>query len=425
VAQAIRTIFALLLAAGVLICGNGLQNTLISVRADIEGFPLLLIGLLTSAYFVGFIAGCYRTPALVSAVGHIRTFTALASLASASALAHVIVVEPAVWIALRCVTGFAMAGLYMIIESWINEKSTNANRGQVLSVYRIVDLAGTTVGNGLLALADPASFVLFAVISILVSLSLVPVALTTAIAPQPIATARLDVGKLFAVSPLAAVGSLSVGLANGAFWSVGPVWVQRIGFDVAAVAGFVSAVVIGGALVQWPFGWASDRTDRRYVIILVAAGCVAAAGFLALRPPAGEAALIAGAVAFGVAAMPLFGLCIAHANDRAKPDEYLETNGGLLLMYGAGAVVGPLTATGLMTAYGPAALFLFIAGVYAVLALFGVLRTGVRRGARAADKETWSPVPRTTPAVFELSSAPDETEADGEAAPEAPEPRPA
>ncbi|MEL6363666.1 MAG: MFS transporter [Pseudomonadota bacterium] len=215
--HAVRSLAALILAAAILICGNGLQNTLLAVRANLEGFPFWQIGLLTSAYFVGFIAGCQQTPAIVRSAGHIRAFTALASIASASALAHAIAVDSVVWVGLRVITGFSLAGVQMIIESWINEKTPNEARGKVLASYRIVDLGATMAGQGLLAVASPEGFILFAIISILISLSLVPVALTKSSAPQPIAEAKLDLKKLTAVSPLAAFGSFAVGAANGAF----------------------------------------------------------------------------------------------------------------------------------------------------------------------------------------------------------------
>lgn len=400
--QAVRTIAALVLAAAILICGNGLQNTLLAVRANIEGFPLWQIGLLTSAYFVGFIAGCRQTPGIVRRVGHIRAFTALASLASASALAHAIAVEAPIWVGLRIITGFALAGLQMIIESWINEKTTNEARGKVLASYRIVDLGATMAGQALLTLADPAGFVLFAIISILISISLVPVALTTSVAPRPITEAKLDIRKLVAVSPVAAFGSLAVGAANGAFWSVGPVYVQSVGYDVSVVATFVSAVVLGGAVAQWPLGFISDAVDRRIVIIAVAGLCAGAGVFLSSFGGTGFAMLMVGAIAFGLFAMPLFGLCIAHANDRAEPDEYLETNGGLFLLYGVGSVGGPLAGAALMMQFGAPTLFLYTSVIYAALAVFGAFRTVARRGVPTDEREPFVAVPRTSPTVFEI-----------------------
>jgi len=176
--KSIAGIAALLIATAILISGNGLQGTLLPVRANLEAFPAGLIGTMMSGYFVGFILGCRTVPALIQRVGHIRVFLALASVASASTLLHVLFVNVWLWALLRAVTGFCFAGLSMVLESWINERVTNENRGRILSVYRMVDLGALTLGNLLLGTANPAGFELFALVSILVSLALVPVALT-------------------------------------------------------------------------------------------------------------------------------------------------------------------------------------------------------------------------------------------------------
>ena len=400
--QAIMTIAALLLAVAILISGNGLQNTLLAIRGNLEGFPIVFIGMLTSGYFVGYIAGCRIAPIMVARVGHIRTFTALASIASASALAHALVVDIPAWLVLRIITGFALAGLQMIIESWINESATNKNRGQVLAIYRIVDLGGTTIGQVLLTLADPTGFTLFAITSILISLSLVPVALTTAVTPKPITQAKLDLRKLLRVSPLAVAGALAVGAANSVFWAVGPVWVQRVGFDVAIVATFVSAVVIAGALSQWPLGYASDKFDRRKVIVIVSTLTAASAAFLATLGPTSFYFLIGGAIGFGLVAMPMFGLCTAHANDRTEPGEYISTSAGLLLIYGIGAVIGPVAGPLLMEIGGPQMLFVYIAVCYSILSLFGIYRMTRRAAVAATEKAPFLHVPRTSPVAFEM-----------------------
>lgn len=416
--SAFTAIAALLLAGFFLVAGNGLQTTLIAIRGNLEGFPLWLIGGFVSAYFVGFIAGSRLTPVFVKRVGHIRTFTALASVASATALAHSLLVDSVFWLALRVITGFCLVGLQMIIESWINERATNQNRGQVLGVYRIIDLAANTVGQVMITLADPAGYVLFALISILISIALVPVALTTTAAPQPIATAQLNVPKLLRVSPLGAVGALSVGTANGAFWALGAVYVQRIGYDLTAVATFMSTVIIAGALAQWPMGLMSDRMDRRRVIILAAAGAACSAALIAILGSQSYLSLLIFGGAFGLFAMPIFGLSAAHANDFADADSFVEVAGGLFLLYGVGSIVGPLTVTVIMSLTTAAMFFVFIGCVYAALAGFGVFRMAQRAPVPAQDRPDYVPVPRTTPAVFELDPRAVGDDEQGAAAPE-------
>jgi len=403
VRQALLTIAALLIAAAILLAGNGLQNTLLAVRGNLEGFSLTAIGLLLSSFFVGFVAGCKLTPLFVKSVGHIRTFTALASIASAAALGHALFVDPAWWMVLRLITGVCIAGLNMIIESWINERAPSEKRGRILAIYRMVDFSALLIGQALLTLADPLGFVLFAVVSILISLALVPVALSTAVAPQPIKGAQLNIRKLWRISPVAAAGTLSCGAANGAFWALGPVFVQQVGYEIGAVATFMSAAILGGALGQWPLGAISDLVDRRRVIAAIAFGAVLASAAIALYGRVHLWTLLPAAVMFGAMSMPIFAISAALAHDRAAPGEYVETSGGLLLLYGVGAMIGPLVGARAMDWAGPQALFVYAGAVYVIYATFSLLEIRRRPPVPFEDMAPYAPVPRTTPAVFELA----------------------
>jgi MFS family permease len=410
--RAFAALSALLLAAAILLAGNGLQSTLIAVRGKLEGFPAPLIGLLMSAYFAGFVVGCRVNPTFIKSVGHIRTFVALASIASAATLAHALLVDAAAWAVMRAVTGFCFAGLIMIIESWINERATNADRGRILSVYRVIDLGALTVGNALLVTADPMSFELFAVVSILVSIALVPVALTRSPAPKPIQTARLDIPRLIAVSPVAAIGAPLSAFANGAFWAVGPVYALSLGYGTAAVAAFINAAVIGAALTQWPLGWASDRIDRR--MVMVGSSLFCSAGAMALAQFGDESALhlILLGAAVGAFMIPMFGLCAAHANDHAEPDSAVATNGGLLLLHGCGSAVGAAIGGIIISVFGANALFDYIALVYIVFAGFALYRITRRAPAPEAAKTPFVPAPtNAAPTVFEIAQEePEKTE---------------
>jgi len=410
--RSVSALTALLCAAALLYSGNGLQFTLLSVRANIEAFSTPLIGVMMSAYYAGFIAGCRVNPTFIKSVGHIRTFVALASLASAAALAHSLVVEVAAWSILRAISGFCFAGLAMVLESWINERADNENRGRILSVYRIVDLLALTAGNAMLALASPAQFQLFALVSILISIALVPVALTRSAAPKPVRTAHINIKKLYAVSPVAAAGVFLVGLANAGFWSVGPIFVQRSGYNADTVAIFMSTVIVGAAVAQWPIGWLSDKVDRRYVI--TGAGLAAAGAALGLSRYGGVSYsyLLIFAGFLGAFMLPMFGLSVAHANDQSAPEEAVETNGGLLLLHGCGSVGGAVAGAGMMSAFGPGSLFDFIAAVYILLSAYALYRITRRRGPAEADKSPFSPVPRSAaPTIFEIASEDPEDEA--------------
>jgi len=418
--RAVSAIAALLLAAAILLSGNGLQATLLSVRANIEGFPTTLIGALMAAYYAGFILGCRFNPAFIKSVGHIRTFVALASIASAAALVHPLVVNVLAWAILRAISGFCFAGLVMIIESWINERATNAVRGRILSVYRIVDLTATMAGNAMLATANPAGFELFALTSIFLSIALVPVALTRSAAPNPIGTARLDIPRLLRVSPVAAIGAPVIGLGNAAFWAVGPVYALRLGYDKSVIAAFMSAVIIGAASLQWPLGWLSDRIDRRLVMVGSSLLGAAAAALLAQFGGGSELLLLTFGALFGAFVIPMFGLIAAHANDHAKPGAAVETNGGLLLLHGGGSVIGATMGGLVISAFGPPALFDYIALVYLSFAAFCLFRILARAPVPEEEKTPFTPVPKNAaPTVFEIAREEDEEEKEsaGTAAP--------
>ncbi len=392
--SALLPIASLMLSAAILLMGNGLQTTLLSLRADLEGFDLTAVGLLLSFYYVGFILGCSTAPRFIRNVGHIRAFTAFASIASAAALLHVLMVNSWLWLPLRVITGFCFAALHMIIDSWINEKASNENRGKILAVYRFVDLVAIIGGQLLLVLASPASFALFAITSILISLALVPVALSTSSGPQPIKSAKLNLPKLYKLSPLAVIGVLTVGASNSAFWSIAPVYVQRLGFDVSVVAVFMTVAIMGGALVQVPLAMFSDQFDRRKTLVVLSFLAFCAGMGLFYFGDAGQGALLSAAFFYGFTALPLYGLCVAHANDHVEDGEFVETNGGLLLLFGLAAMVGPILAPQLITLFGPNALFAYTAAVNLSLVFFGIWRIMQRDPVEQTMDETFMPSPR-------------------------------
>ena len=400
--RAFLPLMALIVSAGILLAGNGLQGTLISVRADLEAFSLASIGFLMSSYFLGFISGCLVAPGLVARAGHIRAFAAFAAIAAATALIYALEVHLALWIFLRAITGFCFAGLYMIIESWINEKTGNEYRGRVLAVYRVVDFTALTIGQYLLIAADPADFALFSLVAILISLAIVPVTMTRVEGPRPPTQTKLNLSKIWRVSPLSAAGAFAVGLANGAFWAIAPVFVLRLGYETGMVASFMSAAIIASALAQWPVGLLSDAIDRRLVLIGASGAAALAGAFLFFFAASSDAALLLGAVIFGAAAMCIFGLCAAYANDHAEASEFVAVSGGLLLIFGLGSIGGPLLAAVVMSATTPSALFAYTAVIHLALFGFGLYRMTRRAPVPAAQQEDFVAVPNSTPAVFEI-----------------------
>jgi MFS family permease len=333
----------------------------------------------------------------------------LLAVASVMPLLHALWVTPPLWWALRAVTGFCLAGAYLIIESWLNERATNETRGTIFSVYTALNFGVITLGQMLMLLADPAAFPLFSLVSVLLSLAAVPVALTRATAPAPLQTVRLRPMRLIRASPVGVAACATVGLANGAFWSLGPSFALAAGLDVAHVALFMSVTVIGGALSQWPFGRMSDRMDRRRVMVLVSIASAVSGVALFIAARHWSEALLPAAFLFGAFAFPLYGLGVAHVNDHIDDAAFVETASGLLLVQGIMSVIGPLLASGFSGAIGTGGLFLFTALVHVAMAAYAVWRMRVREAPPEALKAPFTPVTENMPPPATLDPrAPDE-----------------
>ena len=381
----IAPVSALLLSVAFLLAGNGLQGTLLPIRAGIESFSTPDIGILGSAYYVGFASGCLLGGRILRRAGHIRTFTAMVSVASAVALAHALVLAPWFWWIARAVSGLCLAVLFMVIESWLNERSTKETRGTILSVYLTINLTVITIGQMMITWYDPADWPLFALASILVSVAAVPVAMTASPAPGQVDVVSVRVWRLYRLSPVGFMGCLAVGLANGAFWSLGPIFAQRTGLDITGVAVFMSATVIAGAAGQWPLGRASDRFDRRRVIVASCMGAALAGAALVSGLLDSAAQVLAASCVFGIFAFPIYAIAVAHTNDFVPRDQFVEASSGLLLLFGAGAIVGPLVASFCMSLLGPGGLYAFTLTVHVLLAGFALYR--MRRRQRAPEDE--------------------------------------
>ncbi len=382
-------IAALLLSAAILLMGNGLQSTLLPLRAEIEAFSTFNIGVLGSTYYIGFAAGCIWAPRLVLRVGHIRTFTDMVAIASVAPLVHNILPSAVLWWLVRAVTGFCLAALFMIIESWLNEKATNENRGVVFSAYTIISLTVVTLGQLMINLSEPGSFIPFSLAAILVSLAAVPISLTRASSPAPVQTVKIRIRYLYRLSPVGVIGALLVGAQQGAFWALGPIFAVRIGFDIFEITIFMSAAVIGGALGVWPLGKLSDRLDRRKVLL---GACFSAAVVgLAIRvlyPTLGSGVLIL-SMLWGMSAFPLYSICAAHLNDHVEGGGFVEASSGLLLTFAAGAIAGPIIVSPFMTLITPYALFGWMAFFEIALAVFIVYRMRIREAVSEARRSSF------------------------------------
>jgi MFS family permease len=385
--RSLTPVAPLLIGVAILLTGQGLQGTLLPVRATLEGFSTFSIGLMGGAYFFGFTLGCLRGSDLIGRVGHIRVFAAMTAAASAVPLIHGLWQETWLWWTLRFVTGYCFAVLYVVIESWLNEQSTNETRGAVFSVYTLITLTVLAGGQQMLLLYDPKMMALFAIASALVSIAALPVVLSVVPSPSLAETRiKLDLRRLWKISPAGALGCLAAGLANGAFWSLAPVFVSGYSLDVSLAAWFMTAAVLGGAAGQWPLGLWSDRVDRRWVIAFAAlAGAVSGVVIWWFFEGVSTLQLMLLSAAWGAVAFPMYAVSVAHANDYANSDEYVTISSGLLLMYGVGAIAGPFIAPLAMKMLGPGGLYLFAATVH--LLLLGYIVFRISRRAPAPEEE--------------------------------------
>lgn len=373
--HAIAPVAALLFGVSILLTGQGLQGTLLPVRATLEAFSTLSIGGFGAAYFLGFTLGCLRGGELVGRVGHVRVFLAMTALGSSAPLIHGLVLDPIVWGVLRMLTGFCFAVLYVVIESWLNEQSTNENRGIVFSTYAMISLSVLAAGQMMTLLYDPSGLELFAIASVLVSLAAIPVALSTAPTPEQPERVKLDLPRLYRISPAAAAACLVTGLANGSFWSLGPVFTTKLSGDASLAAWFMTATVLGGAIAQWPLGFASDRIGRRKVMLAstTVAIAISAFTFYTIENPGFLAVTVVG-FCWGATALPLYAIAVAHANDNAETTDYVMVSSGLLLLYGVGAIIGPFAASAMMTLTSAAGLYAFTGLAHLALAIFLLAR---------------------------------------------------
>jgi MFS family permease len=353
----LSTLVPLLASAALLMFGNGLQGTLIAWRATSEGFPPWQIGMITAAYYLGFAAGCFHLTYILNAIGYVRAFSAMAAIATASIILAGLAVDPWLWLILRLVSGYSLAVLFAVIESWLNARVENSVRARTLSVYRYVDLISNTSAQYFLPWFGGETFILFGIAAIAMSLSITPVSLADRSSPAPPDRIRFDLRYLWVTSPLAAVGCIAVGLTNTVYRSLGAVYCHALGFTAEATAWFLAASIISGVVLQYPFGQYSDRRDRRSVIIVATAGGLLAS--LLLFVFAGNSVFlnISGVFLLGAFSMPLYSLCSAHANDRAGPGDFAVISASLLFFWAAGAVAGPWIAATAMGFFGPKAMF--------------------------------------------------------------------
>lgn len=393
---ALMSVRTFLLAIFTIMVGSGFLSTLITVRLERGGASAFVIGLVATAYFAGLTAGSLRALRVIKRVGHIRAFAVFLSVLSASSLAYALDSNVAFWIALRFIDGLTIAGIYICLESWLNERATPVNRSSVLAGYMVALYSGQAAGQFLLNAGKDAPALPFMFSAILLSLAVLPVLLTKMEQPDIERLKPLSVKRLYAISPLGIIGVTATGVMMGAFYALGPLFAQRIGMELSAVALFMSCVIAGGVVLQWPLGILSDKYDRRRIIIGTFFAATIICGLIANFAAPGFYVLALGAL-FGGVTFALYPLCVAHSNDHIDESERVGASGGLVLGYSVGAIAGPMVGSIGVTIGGPAGLFAAIGLAALLVTMFGMWRMYTAEAVPAEDQGSWQILPRTTP----------------------------
>jgi len=372
--KSIAATWPLLLGMGVLMLGAGLQSTLLGLRATLEGFPAPVTGMIMSCYYLGYLAGTVIAPRLVRKTGHVRAFAAFAAFASAAVLVQGTFINPAAWGATRLLSGLCFAGIYVVAESWLNDRASRANRGRLLAVYMLVLYIGLGSAQFLLILADPRTPTPFMLVSVLISLAMVPIVFSAQQVPERALPRTVRVSELYRNSPLGVVTVTVSGLISAIIFSMGPVYARLSGLGTARVAGFMAASIFAAVATQYPVGRLSDRMDRRTIIAGVCTLATIVAGAIVAFRAMPHAVFLVLAALFSGLVLTLYSLAISHVNDKLEPAQMVAASSTLLRLNGTAAAIGPSLMGGLIAVFGPPAYFATLAALTGALTVYDLWR---------------------------------------------------
>ena len=399
----------------VLIIAHGFQGNLIGVRSVIEEFNFIATGAMMSGYFVGYFTGANTIPKLVGKVGHIRVFAAFASMASLSILIHAVFVDPIIWTLARIITGYSLVGIFIVMESWLNDRANNRTRGQLLSIYMFITLIGIALGTLLLNFSSPDKYEPFILVSLLLSFALIPILLTKRKAPKFKKLGYIDVKGLYKTSPLASVSMFCTGLIHSALFSLGAVYAAAMNFTIFEISLLLFVITVSGGIVQWPIGYYSDKSDRRVIIIfctffaalfsfmsIFASGTSLENMYLASSVGVDKIMFFIYVALYAGMAIPLFTLNLAYVNDYITKEKFVAAGGGMQIIFGMGAIAGPILCSLMMNKLGTNGFFIHLLIFHLVIGLFGLYRITKRTYSDNPDS-TFTPLPRNiTPLGIEL-----------------------
>jgi MFS family permease len=400
----LTSVSSIFMAVLMFMLGNSLLGITLPLKMEAAGVANELTGVVMAAYFAGLLAGCIYGKALIFRVGHIRAFAGLSALNVGAILGHAMIFDPVAWAVLRFVSGLCIAGIFSALESWLNDRLDNTNRGQVLGIYMVITYCAMALGQLSINVWDLESAGSFIAAAFLTSLAIVPVALTRAEAPSLANAAPITLGELYRISPLAVIGAVFSGLMLGAFWGMGAIFGREIGLSVFETSLFTGSYILGGLLLQIPIGWLSDRFDRRTVLCNVLAGAtmVCFAGLAAGRLGDPLPVILALSALLGGAISNVYPLSIAQAFDYLDRERYVAGASRMLMAFSVGAVAGPLICSTAMSWLGPHAFFGYIGAMAGLLTAFVLYRMGRRKPLPVEEQRDFVALPRMSPIGAEM-----------------------
>jgi len=374
----VKSVVSILLSHGLLLLANGMFGTLLGIRASLEEISTEITGLIMAGFFLGLLSGSRYAIYMIASVGHIRAFAAFASIMSVSVLAHILYIEALTWFFMRVISGFCMAGMIMIVESWLNERAENKTRGRILSIYMMTNYFGAGIGQFVLLVAHPAEFQLFVIVSIIFSIALVPILLTQAKAPKLNSLVRIQFKELVRISPLGIMGIMCAGMMNSSILTMGALFAAGLGLSIVNISILMACFIFSGMVLQFPIGRLSDYFDRRMIMLCVTSILVVLSLVMVWATKQTLLYLFIIGAIFGGFAFTVYPMSVAQLNDLTDPKKRVQVSSGVLISFGIGAVLGPIIASQMMGNFGPEGMFYFIAIDMALLTLFGAFRILVR-----------------------------------------------
>jgi MFS family permease len=383
--------------------GMGLLSVLLPLRMQEAGFSTTEIGIMAAGFATGFFLGCFYAPGLIQRIGHIRAFACFATVLSALTLALAIDTDLALWTSARLLSGICFAGLLTVSDSWISGETKPSVRGRVMSVYMIFYKAAKALGPLVFTFSAISGNWHFMLVSALFSLSLLPVALRDGGNPTPPIKQRMSLKKVYQTTPLAVVGCMCLGMTNSPMNNLIAIYGVGIGLKISGAVMLSAALQVGALALQWPMGWASDKRDRREVMIFGMLMMAIFSAIIAFMPTMPLWAYVILVGILGGFAMSIYPIVLAHAGDYVSPKQMVPLCATLMLAFAVGMAFGPITGSLAMDILGPPGLFIHTIFFCLVFVSFALYRMRKRDAPPLGERAAFVNMPASSTAISQLN----------------------